>query len=311
MTNDEKQGDSSNRLGSSRLLSKPLRTPLEEIVSEYKGREWRVRSAKDMSDLACHDCAVLSDDSFAVFAKYSEDIEASKQFEIELAGLQYLSRSAGVMIPTPIGIVPVEKGSLLIMEALNAVERTPIQWRQIGSTLARIHRLKSDHCGFQTNGFLGPLFQDNTPTPDWPTFYGERRIWPRLREAIDSGNMPSSVASQVEKLIQRLPELSGRDTSHSLLHGDAQQNNFISTAHGTFVIDPAVYYGNPEIDIARIDCFQPAPDDVFDAYREEMPINPGFFERRNLWRVSIYLAAVAIEGPMHLSRLTSALQGYL
>jgi protein-ribulosamine 3-kinase len=143
------------------------------------------------------------------------------------------------------------------------------------------------------------------------TFYREHRLWPRLRLAIDSGNLPSSVASQVEKLIARLPELCGPEIMPALLHGDAQQNNFISTAEGTFVIDPAVYYGNPEIDLALIDSFQPVPDDVLNGYREEMPIDPGFFERRDLWRVSIYLAAVTVEGPMRLYRLTSALQRYL
>ena len=197
------------------------------------------------------------------------------------------------------------------MEALDAIERTPLQWRQIGKTLARIHQVKADRCGFHVDGFIGPLVQDNTPTWDWATFYGERRLWPRLRIAIASGNIPSSVVSQVEKLIQRLPELCGPDVTPSLLHGDSQQNNFISTARGTFVIDPAVYYGNPEADVALIDSFQPVPDDAFDAYREEMPLDSGFWERRNLWRVPLYLAAVALEGPVHLGRLTSALQEYL
>jgi len=63
------------------------------------------------------------------------------------------------------------------------------------------------------------------------------------------------------------------------------------------VIDPAVYYGNPEIDLAYVDYFEPMPDDVFAGYREEMPIDPGFPERRELWRVSAYLAAVQVEEP--------------
>jgi protein-ribulosamine 3-kinase len=143
------------------------------------------------------------------------------------------------------------------------------------------------------------------------TFYGERRLLPRLRVAIDSGNLPSSVVSKVETLITRLPELCSAEITPTLLHGDAQQNNFISTAEGTFVIDPAVYYGDPETDLALLDCFQPVPDAVFEGYREEMPINSGFFERRDLWRVSMYLAAVAIEGKAYLNKLTDALQRYL
>lgn len=145
----------------------------------------------------------------------------------------------------------------------------------------------------------------------FPHIIGERRLWPRLRMAIDSGNMPSSVVLQVEKLIQCLPDLYSADITPSLLHGDAQQNNFISTAQGTFVIDPAVYYGNPEIDVALIDCWQPVPDEAFESYKEETPLDSGFYGRRNLWRVSMYLAAVTIEGPGHLSRLTNALQGYV
>ncbi len=258
--------DDYTRAESIQLLSKPLCAPIEKTVSEYKSREWRVQNARDMSEFACHHCAILADDSFAVFCKYSQAPEGAKQFETEIAGLRYLAKHAGVMIPTPIDIIAVESGTLLVMEALKPIQRAPLQWRQIGKTLGRIHRIKSDYCGFQTNGFFGPLYQDNTPARDWMTFYRERLLQTRLRLAIDSGNLPSAVAAQVEKLIQRLPELCGPETTPRLLHGDAQQNNFISTARGAFVIDPAVYFGNPEIDLAFIDCFQPAPDDFFDGY---------------------------------------------
>jgi len=293
-----------------RLLDKPIRAPIEQAVSEYVGRPWSVGRARDLSEFACHPCGILSDGTFGVFAKFSDAPEARSQFETELAGLRYLSAAAGVRIPTPIGIVAAQGGTLLLVEALEVIERRPPQWREIGQVLARIHRVKSDTYGFTTDGFYGPLYQDNTPALDWMTFYGERRLQPALRTAIDSGNLPSSMASRVEKVMARLPELGGPESAPSLLHGDAQQNNFMSTARGTFVIDPAVYCGNPEIDLALVGCFQPAPDDVFDAYREEMPIDPGFADRQSLWRLSTYLAAVAIEGQIHLDRLAGALQRY-
>ena len=147
--------------------------------------------------------------------------------------------------------------------------------------------------------------------PDWLSFYTERRLWPRLMGAIDSGNLPTTTIRQVEQLISRLPNLCIPEIVPSLLHGDAQQNNFISTAMGAMVIDPAVYYGNPEIDLAYIDYFQEAAEDVFLGYQEEMPIDPGFSERRELWRVSGYLAAVQVEGSGYLNKLTSAVQKYL
>ena len=146
---------------------------------------------------------------------------------------------------------------------------------------------------------------------DWPTFYAEHRLWPGLRLAIDSGNMPPSLIQQVEKLISRLPELCGPEIIPSLIHGDAQQNNFISTEMGAVVIDPAVYYGNPEMDLAFIDYFQSVPNDIFAGYQDELPIDTGFKERRDLWRVWGYLAAVTVEGASHLGKLTEAVQKYM
>jgi fructosamine-3-kinase len=214
-------------------------------------------------------------------------------------------------VPQPVDIVPVETGALLIMEALQAVTRGPRQWREIGVSLARMHRVKSAACGFERNGFWGPLHQDNTLTPDWPTFYRERRLEPLLRTALDSANLPAAVAAQVETVGARLAELCGPETTPTLLHGDAQANNFISTAEGAYAIDAAVYFGDPEMDLAAIDLWQPVPDAVLQAYGEEMPIDPGFTERRDLWRMSAYLAAVALEGSMYLNMLTGALRKYL
>jgi len=293
------------------LLNRRLLQPLEQAVSNHLGRAWRVGTAEDMSDFACHPCAILSDGSFAVFAKYSEAADADKQFEIERVSLQFLSEKAGVLTPTPVGIVPAADGTLFVMEAVQPIERGPGQWRQIGRTLERIHRVTSDEFGFPMDSYFGPLFQDNAPMEDWIGFYAERRLRPRLRLAIERGTIPPSVVSQVESVIDRLPELGGPEVKPTLVHGDAQQNNFISTADGAYVIDPAIYYGHPELDLASLGYWRPVPDEVYDGYREEMPIPTGFSERRDLWRISGYLAAVAVEGAAYLDRLTEALRPYV
>ena len=77
------------------------------------------------------------------------------------------------------------------------------------------------------------------------------------------------------------------------------------------VIDPAVYYGNPEMDLAYIDYFQPVPQEVFDAYQDKLPIDPGFWERRDLWRVWGFLAAVTVEGAGYLEMLSKAVRRYI
>jgi protein-ribulosamine 3-kinase len=153
--------------------------------------------------------------------------------------------------------------------------------QQIGQTLARLHKIKGEWFGLETQGYFGVLYQDNTPTRDCPPFMRSAGFG-GLRLAIEFGNMPPSMIGQVEKLISRVPQLCGPQVVPALMHGDAQQNNFISTEMDAVVIDPAVYYGHPEIDLASIDYFHAVPDDVFDGYRDELPIDPGFRERRDL-----------------------------
>lgn len=245
-----------NQFSSIRLTNDSLRIPVEHFVSDHLGQRWTVKDTRDMIELACHPAAILSDGSYSVFAKFSEATNGMEQFEIELAGLRLLSDSSGILAPTPIGIISVPGGSILVLETVQFVERTAHHWRQIGQALACIHKIKWDRFGLDTHGFFGPLYQDNTPMSDWPTFYAERRLRPGMRLAVDSGNLPPDLISPLEKVISRLPDLCGPDITPSLLHGDAQQNNFISTEKGAVVIDPAVYFGQPEMDLAYIDYFQ-------------------------------------------------------
>jgi fructosamine-3-kinase len=48
------------------------------------------------------------------------------------------------------------------------------------------------------------------------------------------------------------------------------------------------------MDLVLLDYFQPVPADVLDAYREITPIEVGFEDRRELWRVFAYLAGITV-----------------
>ena len=268
-------------------------------------------SARDVSELASHTCAIVSDGEFGVFVKFSQAEDAIRQFRLEIDGLEYLSAMAGVKVPTPIGLVRVENGALLVMEALVEIERQPEHWREIGRSLAHLHQVKSEWCGFQTDNYLGPLRQENAPLTDWTAFYVERRLKPYLKLAVETGQLPSRLIEQVERVIERMPEWRLPAVTPALLHGDAQSNNYVSTREGIYLIDPAVYYGNPELDLAYLDLWHPVPQEVFDGYQEVLPIDPGFYTRRDLWKLSVYLAAIVVEGAVYVGRLENALLSWL
>jgi protein-ribulosamine 3-kinase len=294
-----------------RLLSDSLRLPLERRVSTHLNRPWQVQTAEDMYDAASHPAAVLSDGTYAVFVKLAEGSQAWDRTTREIEGLACLTERAGVLTPPAVGAVRVEDTVLLILEAVEPVARGQQQWRAMGQTLARIHSVKGERCGFETHNYWGSLYQDNAPHAHWVDFFRERRLVPRLQAAAVTGHLPPEVAAQVARLADRLPDLCGLPVTPSLLHGDAHHNNFLTTGQGPYLIDPAVYYGHPEMDLAYADFFAPVPPAFFAGYREISPIDAGFAARRDLWRIPAWLAMVEVGGPEYLAPLEAALRHYV
>ncbi|MEM7130618.1 MAG: fructosamine kinase family protein [Chloroflexota bacterium] len=300
---------------------------IESEVSAYLGRRWQITNVEDKQDEASHPAALLSDSKDAIFVKLGQGNVVNDQLLQEAAGLRLLSERGKVRTPSVIGVVDVnrdmdsggddnldydlgvgnDRRALLIMEAVQVIPRKKQQWREIGQALAQIHSVKADSFGLASHCYWGDLYQDNTPHENWPDFFWRCRVEPRLKAAVDSGNLPLPYVPRVESIGNRLADLCGPIIEPSLLHGDAHQNNFISTHDGAVLIDPAVYYGHPEIDLAHVDFFAPVPDALFDGYQEIAPIDAGFTQRRDLWRLPSWLAMVQVDGVQHLETLDALL----
>lgn len=306
------------------LLRPHITRQIERAASAHLGRPWLSSRFTDLGGRAAHPAGIFHGPSLSVFAKLSVAADGRDRFTAELAGLDLLHRRAHVVVPTPIscGIVEVDRGTLLLFEALTerrAQARSSADLRSIGRALAALHQVRAQRFGLDLRGgFFGPLRQDNRPVPSntWADFYAQRRVTPMLRAAVDSQNLPPDLAAKVERLTRRLPDLCGPEPVPSLLHGDAQQNNFIATGSGTVVIDAAPYFGHPEIDLALLDYFAPVPGDVLDAYRDATPLDPGFADRRELWRLyGHHLAVIAVDGQgsfshQFIGRLADAVRRY-
>jgi fructosamine-3-kinase len=305
------------------LLDPGVLRVIESVTSDHFGRAWTSDGFTDLSARASHPTGILRGQGSSVFAKLSPDPGGGELFDAELRGLRVLHERANVAVPSPIGPgrVRADDGWLLLYEAIAErplEHRTGDDWRAIGLTLGTVHQVRNAHFGLEgLDGFFGPLPQDNSPvvTNTWADFYSERRLLPYLRSAVDAGFLSRELAGEVERLAKRLPILCGPEPPPTLLHGDAQLNNFITTDTGAVVVDVAPYFGHPEVDLALLDCFRPMPDDVLGAYREVLPIDAGFVERRELWRVFCYLAGIAVDGdvpfgPPMVRRLADALRQY-
>jgi protein-ribulosamine 3-kinase len=294
-----------------RLLVSDLRIPLEQCVTDHLGRAWSAEALRDMTDAASHPAGIVTDGSYAVFVKLGERSSSADEFEMEISGLRMLTDRSGALTPRAIGVVRVGDSSLLILEAVQIIERTPQYYRQMGRQLAIVHSVKGDRFGLEQHNYWGHLHQDNSPSSNWSEFFLERRLLPRLRAAEDSGHLPPELAAQIAQLCARLPELCGPEIRPTLLHGDAHQNNFISTIAGAVMIDPSVYFGHPEMDLAYIDFFSPISDDFFAGYREIGTVDAGYYQRKELWRIPAYLAMVELWDRKYLDQLNAVIRQYL
>lgn len=283
------------------LLESRVKDAIERAVCRHLGRRWVARGFTDLTDRASHRCGVLHGEPISVFAKLDSGDDAEEKFAAELRGLELLQERAQFPVPTPVGtgLLALDDGFLLLTEALSErppSDRTPEDWRAIGHTLATLHQTTGTRFGLATNGYFGALRQDNAPVASnrWVDFYRERRVLPLLRSAADTGQFPDDLRRDVERLVGRLSSLCGPEPRPTLLHGDAQQHNFVSTDAGAVVADATPYFGHPEVDLMLVDYFQPVPDDLFHAYRDVVPIDAEFAQRRDLWCVFVDLACVTV-----------------
>lgn len=310
------------------LLNRLVVEAVERAATEHRGRAWAYAGFTDLNHRATHPCGIFTGTPFSVFAKLDTSPTGEEQFTAELRGFALIRSRTAVATPVPVadGIVVTGSGVLLLSEALPergaasgqaADARVPADYAAIGHALAALHQVCGETFGLEEfDGFFGPLPQCNRPVSSgtWAGFYAERRVLPMLRLAVGSGYLPAGLAGGVERVAARLPALCGPDPVPVLLHGDAQQNNFVSTADGAVAIDVAPYFGHPEADLALVDNYSPADPALFRAYAESQPVDPGFAGRRELWRLHSYLAAIAFAGaeavPSFVPRLDAAVRQY-
>lgn len=295
-----------------KLVERVLFNEIEKVVSSYLDKQWYIISSKVNEVPAMHDTRFLEGEGFNVFVKVGNNPFSFDQFTQESLGLRHITEHSGVVTPRVIDVLNVNDTTLLIMEAIKTKPvDTNEAWETLGRGLAKIHQATWVKCGLDTHSYLGIFLQDNRPMDSWSEFYGERRLRVQMKMAIDAGNMSYKQCKQVEALIERLPKICGPNQSFSLLHGDPWPGNLLYDGEKLVAIDCGIYYGNREIDLSTVDFFYPVSKVFFDAYNEVYPIEPGYEERKDLWKVNQWLGHVTLFGEAYIPKLMDAIKKYL
>lgn len=156
----------------------------------------------------------------------------------------------------------------------------------------------------------GGRLQTNTPHPSWREFFVTQRLTPLVKQAIQTRKAPLTWHQQFEQLFKKLEALLPEETA-SLLHGDLWQGNVLINSVGApCLIDPAVYFGHREADIAMTRLFVEFDPLFYKAYQEAYPLIPGFGKRFQIYNLYPLLVHLHLFGSSYVAPIQSTLNAF-
>lgn len=240
-------------------------------------------------------------------------------FTAEAAGLDAMARTG--MIGTPeLLCFGTDEGrggfSFLLMEWMQGKRQISHYWETFAHQLAAMHRAPSQkfvpggRYGFHQNNYIGARPQTNTAYDSWVTFFRDCRLEPQIRSA--EAYLGSSDLKKTGWLLDHLDDFLVEPEKPSLLHGDLWSGNVIVGNDGkAWLIDPAVYVGHAEADIAMTELFGGFPQEFYSAYREAGLLQPDYEGRRDLYNLYQLLNHLNLFGRSYLSSIRQILYKYI
>jgi fructosamine-3-kinase len=218
------------------------------------------------------------------FVKWNER-PRPQMFETEARGLKVLAEAKALRVPRVIAVI--EQPSALVLEWIDFGSNKSAAAEALGRGLAQQHRATAPSYGLDHDNYIGSTPQRNPPASSWIEFYRDRRLGAQRDLAQHNGYLTSDRARRLDRVMERLDRWIDDDrVVPSLLHGDLWGGNYLIDAQGSPVlIDPAVYYGDREAEIAFTELFGGFGARFYTAYQEAWPLDAGYAGRRDLYNL--------------------------
>lgn len=236
------------------------------------------------------------------------DEEGTAGLPVEAHMLRYLAEHTSLPVPD---VIYVNERLLLMSFVAGESHFSVAAERHAAELLAALHALTSPTYGFECDTLIGGLRQPNPATTSWLSFFRDHRLLYMAGEALREGRLPRGVAARIDTLCARLDEFLDEPERPALIHGDVWTTNVLAAGGRiTGFIDPAIYYGHYEIELAFTTLFVTFGRAFYERYHEIRPIAPGFFEqRRDIYNLYPLLVHVRLFGGSYVSSVTGILDG--
>lgn len=240
----------------------------------------------------------------------------SSFFTAEAEGLAAIARTDTIGTPRVLGYGTDNDRAFLLLEFITGKNRVSDYWENFGRQLAKMHTVDTKEYvtggvyGFNSDNYIGYSKQINTSHSDWIGFFRDCRLDPQFRAA--EKYFDASERKRINRLLERLDALLIEPEQPSLLHGDLWSGNFMTGDDGkAWIIDPAVYVGHAEADIAMTELFGGFSEIFYDAYREAAPMQAGYEDRRDLYNLYQLLNHLNMFGSSYLSAVNRIIRKYV
>lgn len=272
-------------------------------INEKYGKDCKVRSIAPSPGGSINETYRINTSSGDFFLKYNLSKKYPEMFELEMKGLKLLTSTNTVHIPEVFIAGYSGIYSYLILEYEERANPQNNFWIVFADQLANLHQNSASYFGLDHDNYIGSLKQSNSKTPDYLSFFINQRLSPLLKSAIDIKLLTHKDLVQFEKLLTRLSGLVTIENP-ALIHGDLWSGNIIVNHNGLpCLIDPAVYYGHRESEIAMTKLFGGFPNLFYEIYNEVFPMEKGWEERIEIQQLYPLLVHVNLFGHSYVSQV--------
>ncbi len=288
---------------------------LTQTIRELWGSSLMIQGAESVSGGDINEAGkIILSDGRVLFLKYNPE-PLPRLFEVEAHGLILLRNTCTVCVPEVYALCEAaeEHPAFILMEWLNLDgSRTPDIMREFGRKLAQMQQHSGETYGLNYDNYIGSLSQRNTPTRSWVAFYRDHRLGAQAELAKRLGRLPSYREKLIDRLRERLGEfIDESSVKPSLLHGDLWGGNYLISGGEAVLIDPAVYYGDREVELAFTELFGGFSREFYEGYNEIWPLDPSYEERKALYQLYPLLVHLNLFGESYGARVDRVLQRYV
>lgn len=237
--------------------------------------------------------------------------QSNDMYRAEKEGLLLLNDKSGLKIPDIINFGEIDSQAYIIMENIEVVPATPSYWENLGTGLAQLHKNTASEHGLDNNNFIGSLYQQNDFHEVWTDFFIKNRLEVQLQLALQKQLIDTPFSQKFRNIYKVIKELVP-ELEPSLLHGDLWSGNILSANNATAaVIDPAVYFGSREIEMAFSYLFGGFDDLFYQSYEEYFPLEPGFKDRIELYNLYPLMVHLNMFGSGYFGAIRNTIGKYI